>query len=152
MRKADTLPELARSCGIDEAGLLAEVARFNGFCKAGRDDDFARGGKQFDQSHGDPTVTPNPSLGAIEQGPFYAVAMFPGDVGTAGGVVTDAYARVQRDDGAVIEGLYAIGNAAASVFGRSYPAAGESIGSALTFGYIAAHHAGGSNELASMLG
>jgi len=151
MRKAGTLAELAQSCGIDEAGLLAQVARFNDFCQNGRDEDFARGGKEFDRSHGDPTVAPNPSLGAIEQGPFYAVAMFPGDVGTAGGVVTDAFARVQRKDGVPIKGLYAIGNAAASVFGRSYPAAGASIGSALTFGFVAAHHASGSNELVDFL-
>ena len=80
--------------------------------------DFGRGGRAFDRAHGDPSVKPNPNLGAIEQGPFYAVAMYPGDVGTAGGIVTDEHARVQRADGSVIPGLYATGNATASVMGR----------------------------------
>ena len=83
----------------------------------------------------------------MEQGPFYAVAIYPGDVGTAGGVVTDEYARVLKDDGSIIPGLYATGNSTASVFGRCYPAAGASIGASFTFGFIAAHHATGSNEL-----
>ncbi len=147
MKKADTLEGLAAICGIDPAGLNAEVERFNGFCKTGVDEDFNRGGRVFDRSHGDPTVRPNPSLGAIEEGPFYAVAMYPGDVGTAGGVVADEYARVLKEDGSVIPGLYAVGNSTASVFGRCYPAAGASIGASFTFGFIAAHHSAGSNEL-----
>ena len=85
--------------------------------------------------------TPNPNLGAIEKPPFYAVRMYPGDVGTAGGVVTDEHARVLREDGSVIQGLYATGNCTASVLGRCYPGAGASIGASFTFGYIAAHHA-----------
>jgi 3-oxosteroid 1-dehydrogenase len=86
---------------------------------------------------------PIPNLGAIEKAPFYAVRMYPGDVGTAGGVVTDEYARVLRDDGSVIAGLYATGNCTASVVGRCYPGAGASIGASFAFGYIAAHHAAG---------
>ena len=151
MKKADTLDQLAGLCGIDPAGLRAEVERFNGFCAAGVDTDFNRGGRVFDRAHGDPTVKPNPNLGPIEQGPFYAVAIFPGDVGTAGGVVADEYARVLREDGSVIPGLYAVGNSTASVFGRCYPAAGASIGASFTFGYIAAHHSAGSNELKQIL-
>ena len=151
MKKADTLEELARLCGIDPAGLQAEAERFNGFCREGVDHDFGRGSRVFDRSHGDPTVKPNPSLGGIEQGPFYAVAIFPGDVGTAGGVVADEFARVVRDDGAPIPGLYAVGNSTASVFGRCYPAAGASVGASSTFGFVAAHHALGSNELTEIL-
>ena len=109
MKKADSLEDLARQCGIDWQGLQAEVDRFNGYCRTGVDPEFNRGGRAFDRAHGDPTVTPNPNLGAIERGPFYAVAMYPGDVGTAGGLVTDEHARVLRADGSVIEGLYATG-------------------------------------------
>ena len=151
MKKADSLETLAGQCGIDPAGLRAEVDRFNGFCATGVDTDFNRGGRVFDRAHGDPTVKPNPNLGPIEQGPFYAVPIFPGDVGTAGGVVADEYARVLREDGSVIPGLYAVGNSTASVFGRCYPGAGASIGASFTFGFIAAHHSAGSNELKQIL-
>ena len=145
------LEALARLCGIDPAGLAAEVATFNGFCRTGVDADFNRGGRAFDNAHGDPTMRPNPNLGAIEEGPFYAVAMYPGDVGTAGGVVADEYARVLREDGSVIPGLYAVGNSTAAVSGRSYPVRGTSIAAAFTFGFIAAHHATGSNELERLM-
>jgi 3-oxosteroid 1-dehydrogenase len=141
MKKADTLEELARLCGIDAAGLMAEVRKFNGYCRTGVDPEFNRGGRAFDRAHGDPTVKPNPNLGAIEQGPFYAVAMYPGDVGTAGGIVTDEHARVLREDGSIVEGLYATGNSTASVVGRCYPGAGASIGASFVFGYRAAQHA-----------
>jgi 3-oxosteroid 1-dehydrogenase len=140
MKKASTIEDLARQCGINPLGLVAEVGRFNSFCRAGKDADFGRGGRAFDRSHGDPSVKPNPCLGPIEQSPFFAVAMYPADVGTAGGVVTDEYARVRRADDSVIPGLYAVGNCAASAFGRSYPGAGASIGAAFTFGFIAAQH------------
>lgn len=151
MKRGETLEELAKACGIDPVGLASEVEKFNGYCRAGRDPDFNRGGRVFDRLHGDPTVKPNPSLGPIEQGPFYAVAMYPADVGTAGGVVTDEYARVLRGDGSVIEGLYAVGNSAAPPFGRCYPGAGASIGASFTFGFIAAHHSAGSAELTRLL-
>lgn len=151
MKKADTLEELAEMCGIDANGLVAEAARFKQFCTEGVDQDFGRGSRAFDRAHGDPTVKPNPSLGSVEQGPFYAVAMYPGDVGTAGGVVTDEYARVLTETGEPIQGLYAVGNSATSVFGRCYPAAGASIGASFTFGYIAAHHVLGSNQLEEII-
>jgi len=151
MKKADTLEALAGLCGIDAAGLKAEVEKFNGYCAEGVDPEFNRGGRVFDNAHGDPTVKPNPNLGAIEQGPFYAVAIYPGDVGTAGGVVADEYARVLKPDNTPIPGLYAVGNSTASVFGRCYPAAGASIGASFTFGFIAAYHSAGSNELEQIL-
>jgi 3-oxosteroid 1-dehydrogenase len=143
MIKADTLDELALRCGIDWNGLQAEVERFNGFCRTGRDEDFQRGGRAFDRYHGDPTVKPNPNLGAIEKGPFYAVRIYPGDVGTSGGVVTDEFARVLRADGSPIPGLYATGNSTASVVGRCYPGAGASIAASFVFAYLAARHAAG---------
>ncbi|SDC48998.1 3-oxosteroid 1-dehydrogenase [Variovorax sp. CF079] len=141
MVKAESIDELVKKTGIDGAGLAWTLERFNGFCRSGVDSDFGRGSRAFDRCHGDPTVTPNPNLGAIEKPPFYAVRMYPGDVGTAGGVVTDEHARVLREDGSVIHGLYATGNCTASVVGRCYPGAGASIGASFTFGYIAAHHA-----------
>jgi 3-oxosteroid 1-dehydrogenase len=151
MKKADSLSELASMCGIDSAGLESEITRYNGFCRTGVDEDFGSGCRAFDNAHGDPSVKPNPNLGAIEQGSFYACAIYPGDVGTAGGVVADEYARVTKPGGEPIHGLYAIGNSTASVFGRCYPAAGASIAASFTFGYVAAHHALGSNELQEIL-
>ena len=141
MKKADTIEELAGICGIDPTGLKKTVERFNGFCRTGVDEDYGRGSREFDRAHGDPTIKPNACLGPIEQGPFYAVAMYPADVGTAGGVVTDQFARVLKEDGSVIPGLYATGNSTASVMGRSYIGAGASIGPSFVFGYIAAKHA-----------
>ena len=141
MIKAGSIGELVEKTGIDGPGLARTLERFNGFCRSGIDSDFGRGSRAFDRCHGDPTVTPNPNLGAIEKPPFYAVRMYPGDVGTAGGVVTDEHARVLREDGSAIPGLYATGNCTASVVGRCYPGAGASIGASFTFGYIAAHHA-----------
>lgn len=143
MKKADTLEALAKQCGIDAAGLAKTVERWNGFCRTGVDADFNRGGRCFDRAHGDETVRPNPNLGPISTPPFYAVPMVPSDVGTAGGLVTDAWARVLRSDGSAVPGLYATGNTTASVMGRTYPGAGASIAAAFTFAYIAAHHACG---------
>jgi len=141
--QAGSIAELTAKTRIDRTGLERTIKRFNGFCRTGVDSDFGRGSRAFDRCHGDPTVKPNPNLGPIEKAPFYAVRMYPGDVGTAGGVVTDEYARVLRPDGSAIEGLYATGNCTASVVGRCYPGAGASIGASFIFGFIAAHHAAG---------
>ncbi len=146
MIKADSLDALAAACGIDPAALRRTVDRFNSFCRNGKDEDFGRGGKPFDLSHGDPATRPNASLGAIEQAPFYAVRIVPGDVSTWGGLVTDAHGRVLTEAGAAIPGLYATGTTTASVLGRTYAGAGASIGPALAFGYIAALHIAGVNE------
>lgn len=146
MKKADSLAALAAACGIDPEGLAKTVLRWNGFCRTGEDLDFRRGARCFDRAHGDPTVRPNPNLGPLSTPPFYAVPMVPSDVGTAGGLVTDAWARVLREDGRPIEGLYATGNTTASVMGRTYPGAGASIAAAFVFGFIAAHHALGAKD------
>jgi 3-oxosteroid 1-dehydrogenase len=143
MKKADTLEGLASLCGVDPKGLVDEVAKFNQFAKTGHDLDFKRGERGYDRWFGDPTVKPNPNLGAILEPPFYGFEMVPGDVGTAGGIVTDEFARVVRGDGSIVPGLYATGNSTASVMGRCYPGAGASIGASFVFGYIAAHHAVG---------
>ena len=143
MKRADTLEELARKCGVDPAGLKATAERFNGFVAAGEDLDFHRGARAYDRYWGDPTYKPNPCLGTIEKPPFYAVELYPGDVGTYGGVMTDENGRVLREDGTAIEGLYATGNSTASVTGVRYPGAGASIGASFVFGYRAARHAAG---------
>lgn len=143
LKKADTIEELARLCGIDPIGLKAEVDRFNGFAKTGKDLDFHRGERGYDRWFGDPRTKPNPNLGAIDKAPFYAMELVPGDVGTAGGIVTDEYGRVLREDGSIVPGLYATGNSTASVMGRCYPGAGASIGASFVFAWIAAQHAVG---------
>lgn len=143
--KANTIAELAQKCGINQAGLEAEIARFNGFAERGVDEDFGRGASHHNRTMGDPGHKPNPSLGKIERAPFYAVKIWPLDVGTSGGLVTDEYARVLKTDGSPIHGLYAAGNITAPVVGHTYPGAGASIGGGITFGYVAARHALGAN-------
>ena len=141
LNKGDTIAELARGISMDPQALENTIARFNGFVANNRDDDFHRGERAYDRWLGDPFHRPSETLGAIEQGPFYAVPVVPGDVGTFGGVVTDEYARVLREDGSVIAGLYATGISTASVMGRFYPGAGCSIGPAFVWGYVAARNA-----------
>ena len=139
---APTLAALAAELDIDAAGLADTVARLNRFAAAGVDTDFNRGVTVYEQANGDATAgTRNPTLGPIGAGPFYAVRLWPGDIGAAMGLVTDADARVLRDDGQPIPGLYAVGNDAQSIMGGVYPGPGITIGPAITFGYIAARHA-----------
>lgn len=139
--KADSLPELARKMGIDEAGLVATAKRFSEFARSGRDEDFHRGDSAYDRYYSDPRVKPNPNLGPIERPPFYALKVWPGDLGTMGGLLIDEHARVLRRDGSFIRGLYAAGNNTASVMGRTYPGPGSTIGPAMVFGMIAGRHA-----------
>lgn len=146
MKCGDTIEELATACDLDPAALRATVDRFNANATAGKDPDFGKGSSAYHHYWGDPTVKPNPNLGPVEKAPFYAVQIVPGDVGTGGGVMTDEHARVLREDGTVIEGLYATGNATASVMGRSYPGAGASIAASMVFGHLAAAHATGLNQ------
>ncbi|MBV9510636.1 MAG: FAD-binding protein, partial [Caulobacteraceae bacterium] len=143
MLRADTIEDLARACGLDPATLRRTIERFNGFARTGKDLDFKRGDRAYDRVFSDPSVKPNPCLGAIEKPPFYAVRVYPGDVGTFGGLLTDEHARVLRQDGTAIAGLYATGNSTASVMGECYPGAGASIAASFVFGYIAAHDAAG---------
>lgn len=150
IKKADTLEGLAQQCGIESAGLRTTVDRFNEFARVGKDADFNRGGRCYDRWNGDPTNTPNPSLGPIAKGPFYAMAAFPGDVGTFGGLVCDEYSRVLREDGSRIEGLYATGNSTSSALGRFYPGAGGSIAASFVFGYVAALHAAGEDIVSAV--
>lgn len=141
LRKADSLAELARLLNLEASTLEATMARFNGFVTRNRDADFHRGERAYDRWLGDELHQPSPSLGAIDRPPYYAVPVYPGDVGTYGGVVTDEHARVLRADGSVIAGLYATGVSTASVMGRFYPGAGSSVGPAFVWGFVAAQHA-----------
>ncbi len=118
--------------------LAATIERFNGFAESGNDEDFHRGDSAYDRYYADPRVKPNPSLHRIDQGPFYAVKIVPGDLGTKGGIVTDERARALRADGSVIDGLYAAGNVSSAVMGHTYAGPGATIGPAMTFGYLAA--------------
>ena len=122
MVRADDLARLARESSVDAAGLVKTVTRFNEFAAAGRDEEFGRGDSAYDRYYGDPRVRPNPNLAPLARPPFYAAKIVPGDLGTKGGLRTDARARVLRDDGTAIPGLYAAGNASASVMGHSYAA------------------------------
>jgi len=135
--RADDLAGLAQAAGVDADGLVKTVARFNEFAAAGRDEDFGRGDSAYDRYYGDPRLA-NPNLAPLARPPFYAVKIVPGDLGTKGGLRTDERARVLSEDGTVIEGLFAAGNASEAVMGRSYAGAGATIGPAMTFGYIAA--------------
>jgi 3-oxosteroid 1-dehydrogenase len=139
--KSETLGGLARKIGVDADGLIETVRRFNDFARTGKDLDFGRGDKLQDRYYTAKAEGPNPSLGPIEKAPFYAVKVYPGDLGTKGGFRTDARARVLTDTDEIIPGLYAAGNCSAAAMGRTYPGAGGTIGPAMTFGYIAAEHA-----------
>lgn len=141
--RADSIVSLAEKLGLDAAALANTVERFNRMAVAGKDSDFHRGESAFDRFAGDPAVAPNPCLAPLIQAPFYAMRLYPGDLGTKGGLLTNENAQVIRDDGSVIRGLYAAGNSSASVMGNFYPGAGGTIGPAMTFGYIAALHADG---------
>jgi 3-oxosteroid 1-dehydrogenase len=136
--QADSLAALADRLGFERDVFRGTVARFNGFARSGRDQDFGRGDSAYDRYYGDPTVRPNACLGPLEKGPFVAYKVVIGDLGTKGGVVTDADGRALREDGNVITGLYAAGNASASVMGRTYPGPGSTIGPASVFGLRAA--------------
>jgi 3-oxosteroid 1-dehydrogenase len=140
--RAADLAELADAIGVDGSGLAKTVARFNEFAASGHDEDFRRGDSAYDRYYGDPRCKPNPNLAALARPPYYAVRIVPGDLGTKGGLRTDERARVLRPDGSVIPGLYAAGNASASVMGHSYAGAGATIGPAMTFGYLAARDMG----------
>lgn len=140
MFKADSIEALASRINIEPAVLRSTVDRFNGFARAGVDADFGRGNSAYDRYYSDPLVRPNPNLGPLEKAPFTAIHLVLGDLGTKGGVVTDAHGRALRADGSVIPGLYSAGNNSASVMGRTYPGPGSTLGPAVVFGLRAARH------------
>jgi succinate dehydrogenase/fumarate reductase flavoprotein subunit len=138
LTRAKTLPELAAELGIDRANLVETIARFNQFAQAGIDEDFGRGSTDYQRiTAGDMSHAPNPCLGPIETPPFYAVRLFPGDIGAATGFVTDESSCALRQDGGRIEKLYACGNDMHSIMGGNYPGPGITLGPAIVFAYIA---------------
>ncbi|MGE3288194.1 MAG: FAD-dependent oxidoreductase [Pseudonocardia sp.] len=149
LRRGRTLVELARVCGIDEAGLVATVAEFNAGARRGEDPHFGRGSTPFNRYGGDREVGPSPTLAPLEKPPFYAVQVVPGSFGTFAGLATDARARVLDSDDAPIPGLYAVGCDQASVMGGHYPAGGINIGPAMTFGFVAARDLAGTTTAVS---
>ena len=139
--KASTIEALAPLCGLDPGTLRSTVDRFNTMADVGKDEDFHRGDQHYDRYYADETVKPNPTMRALRKGPFYAIRVYPGDLGTKGGLITDERGRVLDSESAPIPGLYAAGNTTASVMGPPYPGAGGTIGPALTFGFLAAEAA-----------
>lgn len=138
--KGATLHDLAGKIGVPPARLDATVERFNAMARRGKDEDFGRGGNEYDRFFADEKVKPNGNLGPIETAPFYAFKVYPGDLGTKGGLLTDENSQVINTRGDPVAGLYAAGNTTASVMGRSYPGPGSTLGPALTFSYIAVNH------------
>ena len=138
--RGETLEALATKAGIDAKAFVETVKQFNATAPLGQDAAFGKGSKAYNRYQGDALHGPNPCVAPIENGPFYAIKMVIGDLGTYAGIVTDANARALDAEGRVIPGLYAAGNDMASIMGGNYPGAGITLGPALTFGYIAGRH------------
>ena len=137
-----TVAELAAKMGADPAVLTATIERFNAAAEQGVDAEFQRGSTDYQRANGDATRSAkNPCLGALRTGPYYAIRLYPGDIGAATGLRTDAAARVLDQRGEPIAGLYACGNDMHSIMGGTYPAPGITIGPGLTFAYLAAQDA-----------
>lgn len=146
LKRGRTLAELAAACGIDPAAFEQTVAAFNSHARNGEDPEFGKGSTTYNRYLGDPTVTPNPCVAPVQTGPFYAVQLVIGDLGSFAGLKADADARVLDAAGRPIPGLYAAGNDMASIMGGNYPGGGITLGPAMTFGYIAARHAAGAGD------
>jgi succinate dehydrogenase/fumarate reductase flavoprotein subunit len=138
--KGNTLAELARNAGIDPAGLEQTVREYNKDAVRGEDPAFGRGTTSFNRYLADPDNKPNPCVAPVTQGPFYAVKVLMGDLGTFDGLRTSVVGEVLRRDTTPIAGLYAVGNDRASVMGGNYPGAGITHGPNMTFGYVTANH------------
>nr|VXZ87989.1 3-oxosteroid 1-dehydrogenase [Klebsiella pneumoniae] len=132
LQRGNTTAELAKQCAIDANALAETVERFNHFASAGEDVDFHRGASAYNRAQGDHQVT----LGPLREGPFYAVRILPGSLGTFSGLQTDEHARVLDEQQQPIPGLYAIGNDMSSVMRGYYPSGGITLGPAMTFGYL----------------
>ncbi|MDR3525128.1 MAG: FAD-dependent oxidoreductase [Acetobacteraceae bacterium] len=144
--RGKTLRDLARQLGMDADGLEGTVARFNTDAVNGEDPEFGRGSTAFNRYLADPENKPNPCVAPIRQGPFYAVKMVMGDLGSFDGLTTDPIGRVLNQQDQPIAGLYAVGNDRASMMGGNYPGAGITLGPIMTFGYIAGRHLAGVAE------
>ena len=144
LKRGATLAELA-AAGRHRSrkGSRRRWREFNAPAASGHDPAFGKGSRAYNRYQGDALHGPNPCVAPIEDGPFYAIKMVIGDLGTYAGIRTDANARALDADGQPIEGLYAAGNDMASIMGGNYPGAGITLGPALTFGYIAGKHIAG---------
>lgn len=138
--KGRTLAELAKNAGIDPVGLEATVREYNKGAVSGQDPQFGRGTTSFNRYLADPDHKPNPCVAPIEKGPFYAVKVIMGDLGTFHGIRTTPVGEVLKTDGTPIPGLYAVGNDRASIMGGNYPGAGITHGPNMTFGYVTGNH------------
>jgi 3-oxosteroid 1-dehydrogenase len=147
VKNGATLTELAKKIGVDSQGLVETVRKFNQYAVHGEDPDFHRGGNTYDKFQGDPDHKPNPNLGTLDKGPFYAVQLHKSNLGTKGGPMIDEKGRVLNTHGAYIEGLYAVGNAAMGITGPGYGGPGGTIGPAMIFGYLAALDATQAREI-----
>jgi succinate dehydrogenase/fumarate reductase flavoprotein subunit len=142
--RSSTIRDLAHRVGIDPDGLASTIDLYNPPAREGKDPEFGRGSDAFQRVHGAPHDRgPNPNVAPIEEAPFYALRIIPGDIGTFAGLKTDEFARVLDERDEVIPNLYAVGNDMASVMRGTYPGAGITIGPAMTFGYVAARHLAG---------
>lgn len=140
LHKADTLGALASALGLDAAALQRSADRFNQWADQGVDEDFGKGSTAYNQYLGDPDHQPNPCLGTLRNGPFYAVKVYAGDIGTAAGLRCNPHAQALDANDQPIPGLYVAGNDMHSVMGGQYPAPGITLGPALTFGWLAGRH------------
>jgi succinate dehydrogenase/fumarate reductase flavoprotein subunit len=138
--EARSIEGLSAQIGIVPASLTATIANYNAQAKQGRDPEFGRGSTIYQRHLGDPSHKPNPCVAPIVRAPFLAMRIYPADLGTAIGMKVDAQARVLREDGLPIAGLYACGNDMGSIMNGNYPGPGITLGPALTFGYIAGRH------------
>ena len=143
LKRGRTLDELAGICGIDAPALKATAERYNAQALKGQDPDFRKGETPYNRVQGDAAAGhPNPCMAPLQKAPFYAVKVVPGSLGTFAGLQVNANAQVLDEQGEPIAGLYAGGNDMNSVMGGHYPSGGITLGPAMTFGFIAAHHAG----------
>lgn len=143
LKRGASIEALAIACGISASGLRATIERYNGFAAHGEDPAFGRGDTPYNRVQGEMAHQPNPCVAPINAGPFYAVKIVAGSLGTFAGLDTDEHARVLDAEHRPIDGLYAVGNDMASIMAGRYPSGGITLGPAMTFGYIAAHHASG---------
>ena len=143
LKRGQTVVELASQCGINAAVLETTFSNYNRHAVRGEDPEFGRGDTPYNRIQGEARHKPNPNVAPIRRGPFYAVRIVPGSLGTFSGLRTDEHARVRRPDGAAVSGLWAVGNDMSSMMGGRYPAGGITLGPGMTFGYVAAHDAAG---------
>jgi hypothetical protein len=140
LHRAETLMELAQRIGVAGKNLVRSVQEHNRYAETGIDDAFGKGGTEYNQFNGDPANRPNPCMRPIAEPPYFAVAVYPSTMGTCVGLSTDGDARVLDENGAPIEGLYAVGNDMASLFRGVYVGPGITLGPALVFAYRAVMH------------